>query len=79
VRVQPLPLRESQKVRLHRLLPKSIVKEGDEVVLPLAVSNAGALAAGRAGVDGTQLLDALLTLLREVVPPETAPVPSAVP
>src|SRR3954451_302972 len=36
VRLAPLVLRESQKLRLKRLAPRALVKSNDEIVLPLA-------------------------------------------
>jgi transcription-repair coupling factor (superfamily II helicase) len=63
VRFAPLVLRESQKVRLHRLSPKAVIKEDDQVVVPLAAASPGS---GK--VDGMRLVEAVLTLLGELVP-----------
>ncbi|MGH9003809.1 MAG: TRCF domain-containing protein, partial [Acidimicrobiia bacterium] len=63
VRLFPLALRESQKLRLKRLAPKALVKSNDEVVLPLA-------AQGPVGSkqDGLTVVEGLLTILGELVP-----------
>ena len=49
-------LQESQKVRLRRLAPEATAKEDGEVAVPLAVA-------------AEAVPDALLTLLRELIPP----------
>jgi len=63
VRLFPLVLRESQKLRLRRLAPKALVKSNDEIVLPLA-------AQGPVGSkqDGLKVVEGLLTMLAELVP-----------
>jgi transcription-repair coupling factor (superfamily II helicase) len=63
VRLFPLVLRESQKLRLKRLAPKALVKANDEIVLPLAAS-------GPVGMkqDGLKVVEGLLTMLAELVP-----------
>jgi transcription-repair coupling factor (superfamily II helicase) len=63
VRLFPLQLRESQKLRLRRLAPKALVKGNDEIVLPLA-------AQGPVGSkqDGRKVVEGLLTMLAELVP-----------
>jgi len=63
VRLFPLQLRESQKLRLRRLAPKALVKGNDEIVLPLA-------AQGPVGSkqDGLKVVEGLLTMLAELVP-----------
>jgi transcription-repair coupling factor (superfamily II helicase) len=63
VRLFPLMLRESQKLRLKRLAPKALVKGNDEIVLPLA-------AQGPVGSkqDGLKVVEGLLTMLAELVP-----------
>jgi transcription-repair coupling factor (superfamily II helicase) len=58
-RIVGLTLRESQKVRLRRLVPKAVAKDDGEVVVPLSV-DAHAVAA------------TLVELLDELVPPEAA-------
>ena len=63
VRLAPLVLKESQKVRLQRLSPRALVKGDDEVVVPLAGGGPGS---GK--VDGMRLVEAVLTLLAELVP-----------
>ena len=55
-RVAGLALRESQKVRLRRLVPRAVAKD-DEVVVPVAVPPA-------------EVAAALVGLLRELVPAE---------
>jgi transcription-repair coupling factor (superfamily II helicase) len=73
VRLAPLVLRESQKVRLQRLAPKAVLKGNDEVVVPLATAGVGS---GK--VDGMRLVEGVLTLLAELVPEgseATAPAP----
>jgi transcription-repair coupling factor (superfamily II helicase) len=63
VRLFPLPLRESQKLRLKRLAPKALVKSNDEIVLPLAAS--GPVGSKQ---DGLKVVEGLLTMLAELVP-----------
>jgi transcription-repair coupling factor (superfamily II helicase) len=66
-RLTPMPLRESQRVRLRRLVPGALVKEGDEVVLPV---DGGSASVPRRLTD----------LLSELLPVEEgAPVASAGP
>jgi transcription-repair coupling factor (superfamily II helicase) len=62
-RITGLSLRESQKVRLRRLAPKSVAKDASigelpEVVVPLAVAP-------------VEVAASLVALLVELVPPET--------
>ncbi|HEY3240008.1 MAG TPA: transcription-repair coupling factor [Acidimicrobiia bacterium] len=66
VRFVPLALRESQRVRLLRLAPKAVRKAGDEVVVPLKPT--GPLGSR---TDGLAVVEAILTLLAELVPPGT--------
>jgi transcription-repair coupling factor (superfamily II helicase) len=63
VRLFPLQLRESQKLRLKRLAPKALVKSNDEIVMPL-------VAQGPVGSkqDGLKVVEGLLTMLAELVP-----------
>jgi hypothetical protein len=63
VRLTPLELRESQKLRLRRLAPKALVKGNDEIVLPL-------VAQGPVGSkqDGLKVVEGLLSMLAELVP-----------
>ena len=63
VRLFPLMLRESQKVRLRRLAPKALLKSNDEIVLPLAAQ--GAVGSKQ---DGLKVVEGLLTMLAELVP-----------
>jgi transcription-repair coupling factor (superfamily II helicase) len=63
VRLFPLMLRESQKLRLKRLAPKALVKSNDEIVLPLAAQ--GPVGSKR---DGLKVVEGLLTMLAELVP-----------
>ncbi len=56
-RLVGVSLRESQKVRLRRLAPKAVAKE-NELVVPVAVASA-------------DVAVALVTLLRELLPPES--------
>ncbi|MGH9039614.1 MAG: TRCF domain-containing protein, partial [Acidimicrobiia bacterium] len=72
VRFTPLALRESQRVRLMRLAPKALTKAGDEVVVPLKPT-------GPVGskTDGLAVVEAILTLLAELVPPGTEAVAAA--
>ncbi|HLF40325.1 MAG TPA: TRCF domain-containing protein, partial [Acidimicrobiia bacterium] len=63
VRFAPLELRESQKVRLRRLAPQAILKSGDEIVVPLKPS--GPVGSKQ---DGLAVVEAILTLLGELVP-----------
>jgi transcription-repair coupling factor (superfamily II helicase) len=63
VRLAPLVLKESQKVRLRRLSPKAVLKARDEVVVPLAP--AGPVGSKQ---DGLAVVEGLLTLLGELVP-----------
>jgi transcription-repair coupling factor (superfamily II helicase) len=66
-RLSGLALRESQKVRLRRLVPKAVAKDSDgdsaEVVIPLA------------GAPG-DMASTLVALLVELVPPETVDEPA---
>ena len=58
VRLTPLRLRASARVRLGRLHPRAIVKEEvDQIIVPLSA--------------GADLADRLALLLHELVPPET--------
>jgi transcription-repair coupling factor (superfamily II helicase) len=63
VRLFPLVLRESQKLRLKRLAPRALVKSNDEIVLPLAAS--GPVGSKQ---DGLKVVEGLLTMLAELVP-----------
>jgi transcription-repair coupling factor (superfamily II helicase) len=63
VRIFPLQLRESQKLRLKRLAPKALVKSNDEIVLPLAAS--GPVGSKQ---DGLKVVEGLLAMLAELVP-----------
>jgi len=63
VRLFPLVLRESQKLRLRRLAPKALVKSNDEIVLPLTAQ--GPVGAKQ---DGLKVVEGLLTMLNELVP-----------
>ncbi|HKY78086.1 MAG TPA: TRCF domain-containing protein, partial [Acidimicrobiia bacterium] len=63
VRLFPLVLRESQKLRLKRLSPRALVKSNDEIVLPLAAS--GPVGSKQ---DGLKVVEGLLTMLAELVP-----------
>jgi transcription-repair coupling factor (superfamily II helicase) len=77
VRFAPLSLRESQKVRLRRLAPRAVVKAGDEIVVPLAPT-------GPVGSkpDGLAVVEGVLTLLSELVPPgreASGPAPETTP
>jgi transcription-repair coupling factor (superfamily II helicase) len=63
VRLFPLVLRESQKLRLKRLAPKALVKSNDEIVLPLA--SQGPVGSKQ---DGLKVVEGLLTMLAELVP-----------
>ena len=63
VRLFPLMLRESQKLRLRRLAPKALVKSNDEIVLPLAAR--GAVGSKQ---DGLKVVEGLLMMLGELVP-----------
>jgi transcription-repair coupling factor (superfamily II helicase) len=74
VRLAPLVLKESQKVRLRRLSPKAVLKAtGDEIVVPLAPSGPlgarGVPEGAGAKQDGLKVVEGLLTLLGELVPP----------
>jgi transcription-repair coupling factor (superfamily II helicase) len=66
-RLRPLVLRESQRVRLQRLSPRSIVKADDSIVVPLRMPPSWEGGDGRARVE---VVRGLVTLLRELVPPE---------
>jgi transcription-repair coupling factor (superfamily II helicase) len=74
IRLAPLPLRESQKVRLARLVPKAVVKGDHEIVIP--VKPTGPVGSKQ---DGLAVVEGLLMLLGELVPAgqEPTPVPSA--
>ena len=63
VRLFPLALRESQKLRLRRLAPRALVKANDEIVLPLGAS--GPVGSKQ---DGLKVVEGLLTMLAELVP-----------
>ncbi len=63
VRIFPLQLRESQKLRLKRLAPRALVKSNDEIVFPLAMS--GPVGSKQ---DGLKVVEGLLTMLTELVP-----------
>ena len=63
MRLAPLVLRESQKLRLRRLAPRALVKSNDEIVLPLAAS--GPVGSKQ---DGLKVVEGLLTMLAELVP-----------
>ncbi len=84
VRFGPVELKQSQVIRLERIAPGGLVKERDDgegldVILPVAASKRGGLRPSREG-DSEEIvgqLDRARTLLEELVPPETAPVPSA--
>ena len=65
LRLAPLSLRESQKVRLARLVPGALIKENDVVLAPV-----DALHGAEEG--DVSLADHILTLLRELVPGEIA-------
>jgi transcription-repair coupling factor (superfamily II helicase) len=56
-RIVGLDLRESQKVRLRRLVPRAVAKDDGEVVVPLAVS-------------ARDVATALVDLLAELIPAE---------
>jgi len=75
VRFAPLALRESQRVRLLRLSPNSLTKSTDEVVVPL--KSTGPVGSKS---DGLAVVEGILTLLAELVPPgtEAVTVPAAV-
>jgi transcription-repair coupling factor (superfamily II helicase) len=63
-RIVGLALPESKKLRLRRLVPRAVAKEGDEVIVPLAAN-------------GASVPGALVELFRELVPvDEGAPVGS---
>jgi transcription-repair coupling factor (superfamily II helicase) len=57
-RVVGLELRESQKVRLRRLVPRAVAKDDGEVVVPLSVP-------------AHEVSAALVGILGELVPPDT--------
>ena len=61
-RIDGLVLLESRKVRLKRLYPKAVVKDGGEIAVPLGVSAEG-------------VADVLVELLEELVPVEAATEP----
>jgi transcription-repair coupling factor (superfamily II helicase) len=63
VRLFPLVLRESQKLRLKRLAPKALVKSNDEIVLPLFTQRPVG-----SKQDGLTVVEGLLTMLAELVP-----------
>ena len=67
-RIDGLVLLESRKVRLKRLYPKAVVKDGGEIAVPLGVSAEG-------------VADVLVELLEELVPVEadTEPVTATEP
>jgi transcription-repair coupling factor (superfamily II helicase) len=62
VRIWPLPLKESQKVRLKRLAPKALAKDGGELILPTPPPRFGEKP------DPLQVLAGITTLLRELAP-----------
>jgi transcription-repair coupling factor (superfamily II helicase) len=83
-RFGPLPLKESQRVRLDRLAPGSTVKQredgaGLDLVVSLARPARGGLRPGRDGGAEAVLeqMEAARALLQQLVPPEGAPVRSA--
>ncbi len=59
-RVEGLALKESQKIRLRRLAPKAVLKEGGEVVVPITTA-------------ATEVPGALVAFLAELLPPEAGP------
>jgi transcription-repair coupling factor (superfamily II helicase) len=62
-RISPLELRESQKVRLRRLVPKAVAKDDGEVAIPLTAAPA-------------DVASTLVNLLGELVPPEPSAAPA---
>ncbi|HEY7104828.1 MAG TPA: transcription-repair coupling factor [Acidimicrobiia bacterium] len=62
-RLSPLELRESQKVRLRRIVPRAVAKDDGEVAVPLAVPPA-------------EVASALVELLEELVPPASDAAPA---
>jgi hypothetical protein len=66
-RILGLDLRESQKIRLRRLVPGAVAKADGEVAVPVRG-------------DGAAVCAALVELLEELIPAEeTAPLASAAP
>jgi transcription-repair coupling factor (superfamily II helicase) len=63
VRLSGLALRESQKVRLRRLAPKSVAKDDGEVAVPLAAPP-------------DAIASAIVDLLHELIPPDPQPAQS---
>ena len=62
-RIDGLVLLESRKVRLKRLYPKAVVKDGGEIAVPL-------------GVSAEAVADVLVELLQELVPTEAPDEPA---
>ena len=62
-RIDGLVLLESRKVRLKRLYPKAVVKDGGEIAVPL-------------GVSAEAVADVLVELLQELVPTEALDEPA---
>ncbi|HUF83676.1 MAG TPA: TRCF domain-containing protein, partial [Acidimicrobiia bacterium] len=76
-RIVGLTLPESKKLRLRRLVPKAVAKDG-EVVVPLTGHLANHLTNDLANDGGTSVPAALVDLFRELIPvDEGAPVGSA--
>jgi transcription-repair coupling factor (superfamily II helicase) len=93
-RLQPVALRESQKVRLRRIAPKAVAKPDGELAVPIGARRADEArprADARGGrARGSHVIESpaafLVGLLRELVPPEAvspsppgAPLASAAP
>ena len=62
-RIVPLELRESQRVRLRRIVPKAVAKDDGEVAIPLAAS-------------ASEVAPTLVALLEELIPPEPVETPA---
>jgi transcription-repair coupling factor (superfamily II helicase) len=69
-RFAPLPLKQSQQMRLKRLAPKAIVKSDDSIVVPVRMPASWESAPPDARL---QLIRGLVTLLQELVPAEPVP------